>query len=398
MKICLLNYDGMPTVTGAVCRRVGGLNVSLFHLAKNLAQIPGVNVSTVFRREASGAEKIENVSPVSIPAGPAKVLSRENLEVYIPEFTENLLRYIREANPDIVHTSGSEAGYAMSILRKGGLTTSWVHTNYATLAARRVVAFGLPKTEAVSDSIGRRELLCLEECDLVLSYSDVDRDEIHGIFDIPLTKIAKITKGVDTQTFKVTGDNSPRENIVVSAGRMAEIKDYPFLFEAFRQVCDLWSQAENLSLLLIGGNSIEREGLGLTKLAQELDILKRIRFIDGVPQKQLASYLGRAKVFAGTSRHETFGMLPVEARACGTPFVVRSNSSYVETVRDGFGGWLADNADPLDMAHKISSILNLSDTKWARMSSDAIRSTEPYSWSVSAKECYEIYQKVLSNS
>lgn len=398
MKICLLNYDGMPTVTGAVCRRVGGLNVSLFHLAKSLAQLPETNVSVVFRREANEVERIENVALIGIPAGPTEILGREELEAYLPEFTDNLRKYLQDTNPDIIHTSGSEAGYVMSELRKGGIAIPWVHTNYATLAARRVVAFGQSKTKATSDSMGKRELLCLDECDLVLSYSGVDRNEIHRIFDIPLSKIAKITKGVDPLIFKPPSDNYPRENIIVSAGRMAEIKDHPFLLRVFQQVYDMYTQSKNLNLLLIGGNSTERDKLGLSKLAHKLDILERIKFIDGVPQKQLVPYLGSAKVFAGTSRHETFGMLPVEARACGTPFVVRANSSYLETAKDGFGGWLADNSDESDMAYKINHILTLSETEWEKMSSDAVKSIRSFSWSVCAKECYELYKSVLHNS
>jgi len=105
-----------------------------------------------------------------------------------------------------------------------------------------------------------------------------------------------------------------------------------------------------------------------------------------------------AKVFAGVSRHETFGLLPVEARACGTPFVVRANSSYLTTATDGFGGYFANNDSEQDMANRISHILNLSHSGWAEMSRQAIESSKKFQWSETVKICIRAYQQLLEST
>lgn len=105
-----------------------------------------------------------------------------------------------------------------------------------------------------------------------------------------------------------------------------------------------------------------------------------------------------AKVFAGVSKHETFGLLPVEARACGTPFVVRANSSYLATAIDGFGGYFSDNGSEQDMAGKISHILNMSEPEWTEMSNQAVESTRKFQWSETISMCIRVYQGLLEST
>lgn len=396
MRICFLNFDGAPTIKAAVNNRIGGLNTILFNLLKSFSLLSEIKPTVVYRKDGSrvlSSDDTIGCQIVKIEAGRAEVLNRSDLEDCLPQFVDGVRKFFQKQPPDIVHTSGSEAGIAMCRLREDGLNVSWVHTNYATLTVRKVVIEGISPREALSDAIGQRELRCLIGCDHVIALSEVDKEEICGVFQIPSDKVSVALPGIDRDVFHPPGRGSVRNPIVVSAGRMSKIKDFLFLLKGF-QLVDKLNPGLGARLLIIGGNKQERKSLGLIDSAERLGILEKVVFLDGTSQDVLAQYFRSAKVFAGASKHETFGLLPVEARACGTPFVVRSNSSYLVTAVDGCGGYFSDNNSESDMAEKLSCILNLGDRKWQAMSDNAVQSVREFSWPRTAETCLAIYRRL----
>ena len=300
--------------------------------------------------------------------------------------------YLSKFPYDIIHTSGSEAGFIMSLVRKSGLRIPWVHTNYATLTVRRVMTQNSSPAQAFSDSIARRELLSLQQCDCVIALSDVDKWEISSVFGIDKSKINVVNPGVDHSVF-FWGRKHDRKPIVISAGRMSDVKDFPFLLRSFRLVINQMYDIKP-TLVIVGGNRLERDKLGLLKQIENLNLQHQVRFLDGMDQKILAQYFRQAKVFVGSSRHETFGLLPVEARACGTPSVVRSNSSYISAVKNGYGGYFVDNEHEQDMADKIAYILSLGNNQWRKMSREALMSVQQYTWPRMAQGCIKVYKNI----
>ena len=85
----------------------------------------------------------------------------------------------------------------------------------------------------------------------------------------------------------------------------------------------------------------------------------------------------------------------MEARSCGTPFVVRSNSSYLATARDGEGGYFTDNNSEEEMAQKIGEILRLPFSEWQKLSRFAVKSTDNFSWRKSAEDYLNLYMFLL---
>jgi glycosyltransferase involved in cell wall biosynthesis len=295
----------------------------------------------------------------------------------------NFERFIHLSAPDIIYTAGSEAGYVMACLRSKGIGITWMHTNFATLSVRRVQVDGWELCTALEEPIGKRELACLAGCDLVLALSETDKQEITSVFGIPNSKVIVAPPGVDPYIF-FPSSGFPAMPIVVSAGRMSAIKDYPFLLKAFSHTVRS-SRRQDVQLTIIGGNNRERSDLGIPQLIRNMGLAKHVRLIDGVSQSRLAELFRQSRVFAGTSKHETFGLLPVEARACGLPFVVRRNSGYMATAVDGQGGYLADNIDPVDMGQRIDRILSLDEASWLELSRQAIKSSARFRYSEMAR-------------
>jgi len=399
MKVCYLNFDGAPTIRAATHNRVGGLNTILFNLLRTTSRFPGFQALVVYRHDGGEIPPELATLPVvvnRIAAGEPKQLQRNQLDDCLPEFVDGVETYLRKNTPDLVHTSGSEAGITMFRLRRRYLPIPWVHTSYATLSVRRVNVDGMKVPDALAGEVCQRELLCFQDCDQVIALSNTDKMEIAQVFGTPLGKIIVAEPGVDHDIFqpRVAGVRPPT---VVSAGRMTRIKDFPFLIAAFKVVVDNNKHLINLRLVVVGGNKQERENIGLPELTNRLGLTDRVDFVDGRSQIELADYFRNARVFVGSSRHETFGLLPIEACACGTPFVVRSNSGYLETAVDGFGGYLSDNDSVTEMAGKIGKILNLSRDDWERLSSQAADSSKKYQWSRTAAICLETYRQLLES-
>jgi|GEM_PF-2838157 len=394
MKVCYLNFDGAPTIEAATCNRIGGLNTIVFNLLKHASSLPHLNLSVMYRDDGLEIPSELTDLPIvvkRIVAGKQQSLTRSELETCLDEFISGVAIHWQSYRPEVVHTSGSEAGFAMIKLRQAGFRIPWVHTNYATIAVRRVMSDSSTASEALLGSMEQRELSCLHECDHVIALSEVDRQEISSVFGVIVDKITVAEPGVNHEIFHPR-NLSYRSPIVISAGRMSRIKDFPFLIRCFRRVVDLNPDLHGLRLIIIGGNDKERREIGLPQAVENLGLSSKVELVDGINQRGLAERFCTAKVFAGVSKHETFGLLPVEARACGAPFVVRANSSYLATATDGFGGYFADNDLEQDMAEKISHILNLSQADWKAMSHQAVESTGKFQWSETVKTCIRVYQ------
>lgn len=394
MKISLLTHEALPTRMAATTKKVGGLNTIIYNLSETIADSLGHDVDVICCSQDDNQERLEIPASVGFTN---VILDRSvsmppNSEETFVRYAETLRRQYKESPESLIHTSGSEAGYIMALARNRGLLTAWVHTNYATLAVRRVVIDGMSTIEALSDPVAKRESVALSGCDHVIALSETDKDETCDVFGITRDKVTAVLPGIDHGTF-TPGEQCDRKNLVVSAGRMSKVKDFPFLITAFRMAIDLLSvHTPTPTLVIIGGNERERDELGLPQLVKSLSLQQHIQFFNGMNQDELAKLFQQARVFVGCSRHETFGLLPVEARACGAPWIARSNSGYLSTAVNGCGGYFTDNCHEQDMASKIAKILALTDEKWEELSTAAVKSTSQYNWLKTAQDCVAVYE------
>ncbi len=400
MRICYLSFDGIPTLA-AIDNQTGGLNTTLFNISRKILDY-GAKATIIWRDDGRDDEYINElrnlgIEMVKIKAGEDKILGRDELIKTLPEFTEKVSKYFSSNKFDIIQTLGSEAGSVALVLKKSGLIDPivWVHENFAALSVRRIMVEKMPPEEALKDSIGQREKEVLENCDRIVAYTAIEKREIEKVFNIETDKISVIPAGIDKNIFKPPKFLSERPPIVISAGRMAKIKDIPFLLNVLKRVAENNKDIKSLLFIIIGGNRNERNKLGLEVMVKNLKLERFVSFVDGVPQEVLAKYFQISRVFVGTSNHETFGLLPVEARSCGTPFVVRANSSYLATAKNGEGGYFTDNDSEKKMAEKIGEILTLPFNEWQKLSRTAVKSSDNFSWEKSAKNYINLYESLL---
>jgi glycosyltransferase involved in cell wall biosynthesis len=205
-----------------------------------------------------------------------------------------------------------------------------------------------------------------EEATSIITTSPVEEADIMRIFRIPREKIACITIGVDTQLFKPRSQKWCRQKlklpldkqIVLYVGRLELRKGIATLIRAINTLT-------SVELYVVGGGSSkstqaqdENERHRLQGIARELGVTRRVHFVGAKPQQQLAQYYSAADVCAVPSYYEPFGIVPIEAMACGTPVVASSTGGIRYTVQEGRTGHLIKPYDYQGLARKLRLALD----------------------------------------
>jgi len=392
----------------------GGQVVYVLELSKCLARM-GYQVDILTRQfeDQSHCEPVaERVQVLRFPCGGKDFIPKETLCEFIPEWVENVSRYIREndlqyAFIDSHYWDAGLAGQALS----NRFRIPHVHTPHSIGAWKRDNMDGDPEELEKKYNFRtriREEKVVYDECELVIATTPTQRDFLkNGDYDVPLEKIRVIPPGYDDQRFfpvsratrislKQTLDMEGP--MVLALGRMANNKGYDLLLEAMPAV---FERVEDSRLMLAVGSDEpsgrELEQMDeLKQLADKLGIRDRVVFRGYIHDEELADYYRAADVFALSSRYEPFGMTAVEAMACGTPTVVTTEGGLWEQVTWGLESLYANPFDPPAFGHAIASILS-QPRIWgqlARFGSQKARSR--FTWTGIAQQLLSVLQSTAA--
>lgn len=146
--------------------------------------------------------------------------------------------------------------------------------------------------------------------------------------------------------------------------------------------------------LLIGGEGEEKENL--VKFVRSLNLSERIQFIGEVPFRELPAFYGEAKLVLFPSENEPFGMVPVEALACGTPVIASNSGGPIETVGNDFNGILLDSMTPRTIQEAIDSLLDDPD-RYNRLQDNTRSSAERFNWPQHIDHLEKLIEKLRSS-
>ena len=151
-----------------------------------------------------------------------------------------------------------------------------------------------------------------------------------------------------------------------------------------------------LRVIICGGASgaaaTERQYMAL---AEELGVSRRVRFLDPRPPEELVTIYQAADLVAVPSYNESFGLVAMEAQACGTPVIAARVGGLPVAVAEGETGLLVDGHDTNDWADAIEQLLDDDDTR-LRMAGEAVAHAAHFSWSASASQLASVYSEALS--
>ena len=396
----------------------GGQNVYVDEVSRGLARL-GLAVDVFTRRESPAqaeiAERTPGVRVIHLAAGPAAILSKDDLWPWMPAFRDALLDFVARdgARYDIVHgnfwMSGWVAAEISRLLRIPSVqlfhalgTTKRQHQGAADTSPPDRIAI----ERAIVRDVDRIIAQCLHE-----------QRELIDTYGAPADKVTIIPAGTNVEQFRPLPREvarrriepalgiDPDDVVVVYVGRMLPRKDVRNVVRAFALLSERWDAGRPpLKLLIVGGETdlpdpVATPEIGeLQRLAAELNVAERVRFTGMRQQEVLLHYYGAGDVAVTTPWYEPFGLTPLEAMACGRPVVGSAVGGITFTIEDGVTGHLVPSRDPEALARSLEDLLG-DPTRRERMGRAARARVERlFTWPRVASRTSALYDEVLASA
>ena len=350
----------------------GGQVVYVLELAKRFSRL-GRRVDLVTRRfeDQPEVDQVnENFRVWRIPFGGREFIRKEDMHDHVGDFVTNFLSAARNRGTlyDVVYSHYWDAGWAgQKIAEELGIPH--VHTPHslgwwkqATMSEDMDDA-AMEKKYRFKERI-RTEFLIYQTCDQIIATTEPQTELIQDRYDVLPRHVTVIPPGMDENRFsparreereRLRAEYGFQPHDVLALGRMANNKGYDLLLQALPSLFELVPDARLVAA--IGGEDSAQDEAGVAKLKQlahEIDIGHHIKWVQYVPDADLANYYRAADVFALPSRYEPFGMVAIEAMACGTPTVVTTHGGLFELIDFGRHALFADPFRPLEFGAMLS--------------------------------------------
>ncbi|WP_344313274.1 D-inositol-3-phosphate glycosyltransferase [Fodinicola feengrottensis] len=352
----------------------GGLNTYVVETSKRLGDA-GVEVEIFTRATSSDLPPIVTMAPGvrvhHVLAGPYEGLGKDDLPAQLCAFTHGVLS--AEAARDPHHYQLVHSHYWLSGQVGWLAAERWgvplVHTAHTLAKVKNAALADGDRPEPKARLLGEEQVVSAANR-LVANTADEARSLVEGYAADP-AKVDVVLPGVDTSVFvpvsarrreadRVAYGLEPEQVAIAFVGRIQPLKAPDVLVRAVAEmVAGDPSLRTTLVALICGGPS--GSGLdspdGLARLAAELDVGDLVRFVDPRPPVELAGLYRAADLVAVPSHNESFGLVALEAQACGTPVVAAAVGGLVTAVQDGISGLLVDGHDPRQWATALAGLV-----------------------------------------
>lgn len=406
----MLSYHTCPLATLGG-KDTGGMNVYVRDLTRELGRM-GIHVD-VFTR--SQDEHVPHVlhdlgygnRVVHVPAGPENPVEKGNLVNYVPEFVEGVKAFAVEKgiHYDVIHSH-----YWMSGLAAIPLSEAWggvpVIQMFHTLGEMKN---RIAQSDDERESLERvaAEKAVLARADRIVVATLAEQTQLRFLYKANDRKLEIIPPGVDTSHFyPIPADEAKQfiglkayDRMILFVGRIEPLKGVDTLIRAMACI-KFKTQIGRVHLAIIGGEPdasparMTVEMARLQKLSDDLCVDQTVLFLGKRGQDTLPYYYSAAEVLVMPSHYESFGMVALEAMACGTPVVASDVGGLGFLVQDGQTGFTIPNGDPEILCDKLSLLLGDSALR-ARMGERAVQVAQTYSWDQIAAQIAGIYAELV---
>ncbi|GAB6901063.1 D-inositol-3-phosphate glycosyltransferase [Kineosporia succinea] len=374
----------------------GGLNVYVVETAKRLAE-RGTEVE-IFTRATSGdlppvTEMLPGVLVRNVVAGPYDGLSKDDLPGQLCAFSAGVLRTEARRTAgwyDLIHSHYWLSGQ-VGWLAAERWNVPLLHTMHTMAKVKNLSLAADDKPEPAGRVIGEEQVVAA--ADGLIANTDLEARDLISLYGADPDLVSVIPPGVDLSTFgpHANGGRSgarqrlglaAKTDVILFVGRIQPLKAPDVLLKAVAELVVRNPQRrENLLVAVLGGPSgsgLERPE-ELQKLAVELGIGDLVQFHPPADRAVLADWYRAADLLAMPSHSESFGLVAVEAQACGTPVVAARVGGLASAVRDGRTGLLITGHEPAHWASALDDLLGAPLVR-ERMGRAAVRHANGFGW------------------
>jgi D-inositol-3-phosphate glycosyltransferase len=385
----------------------GGMNIYVLESAQRMAAM-GVSVDIFTRRTDSAQPDIVEISPGvrvrHFDCGHG-TLTKEQLPIHISGLSQEFSRIIRTENYDVIHSHYWLSGkVAMPAAKELGIPL--VHTMH-TMA--RVKNLNLAEGETPEPMIRvQGETQVVAAANALIANTDAEGASLVSLYNACPDTVHVVSPGVDLYTF-TPGESrgvarahigQPADALVVSfVGRIQPHKGPEVLIRATSELVKHTPLLRHrLIVNIVGGASgaNTEEVDRLKELTTWLAIDDVVRFTPPVPREELPQWYRAADLVIVPSYSESFGLVALEAQACGTPVVATAVGGLRTAVADGISGVLVDGHDPKAWSSVISRLLQEPQRR-VLLSMGAVEHASHFGWDVTARGTLDIYDLVISD-
>jgi len=377
----------------------GGMNVYVLQTALHMAR-RGVAVEIFTRATSSADPPVVTIAPGvlvrNVVAGPFEGLDKNDLPTQLCAFTAAVLRAEAAQEPgyyDIVHSHYWLSGQ-VGWLARDRWAVPLVHTAHTLAAVKNAALAAGDAPEPPLRAVGEQQVV--DEADRLIVNTGDEAQQLVSLHGADRSRIDVVHPGVDLDVFAPGKRGTARaalglaldEQVVAFVGRIQPLKAPDVLLQAVAKL-------PRVRVLVAGGPS----GSGLSApdalagLAQELGIADRVTFLPPQSREQLVEVYRAADVVAVPSYSESFGLVAVEAQACGTPVVAAAVGGLPVAVADGKSGILVPGHDAGDWANALAAVL---ERDAGELSRNAVAHASQFSWDNTVDGLLNSYERAIA--
>jgi len=403
-RIAILSYHTSP-LAPLGGRETGGLNVYVRELARELAE-RGHQVDVFTRRADADAPETVPLSDagharlVHVAAGPKRYVAKEELAAYLDAFEAGIFAFAEREGLgyDVIHSHYWLSGVAGERLKARFRVphVAMFHTLGEVKNRSRISELEPePRIEA--------ERGIAREADRVVVASRDEQQLLVRLYGAEAGRITVVPCGVNLELFQpIAMDDARRQlglrdddRILLFVGRIEPLKGVDILLGAAAQL----EATSDCFVIVVGCESSAKDGemAHLRSLASQLGIAERVSFLGAVDHERLPLFYSAADVCVVPSFYESFGLVALEAMACGTPVVASRVGGLAGTVRDGETGYLIPWRCPEPFAERLELLLGNEELRRA-MGQSAREAVGRYRWGNVAEAVVSIYRELIEGT
>lgn len=411
LRICMLSVHTCPLATLGG-KETGGMNVYVRELSRELGR-RGHHVDVFTRKQDSTRRPVSdrlgvNCRVVHVKAGPEEPYDKNRIFDHLDEFVAGVQEFSRENDMqyDLIHSH-----YWLSGLVALELRESWgrpfVQMFHTLGHMKNSVAQRPGEMESERRIAG--ETMLMREANALIAATPLDKAQMSWLYGADPARITIVPCGVDLEQFHPIPRDMAKDylglpqiqRMILFVGRIEPLKGIDVLLRAIALVVQRSPQLrQGLSVSIVGGNpnlpveDMDAEMARLHVLRAELGISDVVTFRGASAQETLPAYYSAAEVVVVPSHYESFGMVALEAMACGTPVIASKVGGMSFTVQDGITGFHFSQNNHEELADRIAWILADPELQ-GRLGRQAAEWASRYSWSMITDQVGALYTQVL---